>query len=111
MVINPENGHVKWSLVFDGSRGFEGFIEKRLVPDGFIVVAACMDDSVSELSYAGRKWFSEMGSTEIWSLDSRRSFAFIGVMGRNQVMEQRGTEPRNHASATFVAIVKTDYTK
>ena len=57
----------------------------RNPPAGFIVVAAVMDDgakALKEFPWLVREWFQEMGSVEIWHLEYRLSFAFIGIMGK-----------------------------
>ena len=54
----------------------EAFIEftvfgHRDVREGFIVIAACMDDFAAEFSDYGKKWFEELGSKEIWKIKYR----------------------------------------
>ena len=56
VVINPENYKVEQSKVFDtyaSSEGFDEFISE-MIPDSYIIVAACKDDCVKSLSQAGR---------------------------------------------------------
>ena len=66
------------------------------MPNGHIVVAACKDDCVTNLSTAGKKWFFDMGSKEIWNLGYRQGFSFIGINGQNTtgfgVFEKRASD-------------------
>ena len=46
VVINPFNGILEWAIVFDtctSSEDLDCFITND-IPEGYIVVAACMDD-------------------------------------------------------------------
>ena len=56
VVINTFNGRVETAKVFDtykGSQEFDKFIRDDIL-EGFIVVAACKDDCVSNLSEEGK---------------------------------------------------------
>lgn len=91
MVVDPATGKVESAKVFDTyktSSGFDGFIAKG-VPDGFIVVAACKDEFVSNLSESGKQWFAKMGSKDIWRLQFRQGFAFIGKSGITAANEEK----------------------
>ena len=73
VVVDPADGQVKTAKVFDTyeySDGFDEFI-KADIPDGDIIVAACMDDCISNMSEAGKEWLSNLGSEEIDNLEYR----------------------------------------
>ena len=81
MVIDSSTGEVQVARVFDtykSSVEFDKFIEGDLT-EGFIVIAACKDECTKNLSDKGRLWFANMGSKEIWKLEYRCGFAFIGI--------------------------------
>lgn len=76
VIINPETGKVDTAQVFDtykSSQEFETFIYKGdsfitinvTPPEGHIVVAACSDDCVSNLSPICKRWLANMGNEEI----------------------------------------------
>ena len=53
VVINPNNGKVEASKVFDTheeSEQFDEFITTDSYPDGFIIAVACKDDCITKLS-------------------------------------------------------------
>ena len=50
---------------------------------GFIVVAAVMDDFVTNLSEKVKLWFREMGSREVDNVRFRQGYVFIGINPRN----------------------------
>ena len=60
---------------------FDQFI-KESIPTGHIIVAACKDDCMAKLSLEGRKWFQNLGSKQIWNVQYRCGFVFIGAAGR-----------------------------
>ena len=63
-IINPITGTIEVSRIFDtfhSSSEIDKFI-KAGVPDNYIVVAACKDDCVTNMSETVRKWFFLMGS-------------------------------------------------
>lgn len=102
VVINPADAHVESAKVFDTystSESFDAYIS-RDVPEGHIVVAACSDDCVTNLSDKGKQWFANMGSEEIWNLGYRCGFSFIGISGRRQAMEKRGMCAKDQVSLT-----------
>ena len=73
VIINSENGKVETAKVFDtykSSKEFDEFTARDL-PYGHIVVAACKDDCVTNMSAPAMAWFEEMGSREIWNLKYR----------------------------------------
>lgn len=83
------------------SIGFHKFIAQD-IPKGCIVLAACQDDMSTNLSMDFKEWFSEMGSTEIWQLEYRQAFAFIGVMGKSECTEKRSSNIKDRASVTQI---------
>lgn len=73
-----------------------------MLKDGYIVVAACQDECVTNLSDASKQFFADMGSTEIWNLKYREGFAFIGIKGRKECQEQRTVKVEDCVSATQI---------
>ena len=68
VVINPSDGHIISSLVFDtyiSSNKLETFIATEVL-DGSIIVAACKDECSKNLSQVCKKWFGDMGSRQIF---------------------------------------------
>ena len=91
VIFNPFIGVVDYSQVFDTyktTENFDNFIKSK-IPQNFIIIAACMDECVNKLSLAGKQWFADMGSKEIWKVDYRCGFVFIGLIGQKQVVEKR----------------------
>lgn len=83
--INELTGIVEHAKVFDthkSSKVFETFIKNQLnIPPGRIVVAACKDDFMTQLSKRGKRWFSsQMGSDQIYNINYKCGFVFIGKM-------------------------------
>lgn len=109
VVINQTDGMVETAQVFDTyktSVTFDAFISGA-IPQGRIVVAACKDECITQLSDAGKTWFEEMGSTEIRKLEYRQGFAFIGIMGQNQeVNEKRETLKNRFVTVTQIFLVE-----
>ena len=75
MIINPSNGIPVWGKTFDtykSSFDLDTLLMNNLVdvviPDGFIVVAACKDECVTNLSKKAKSWFESLGSTLISKL-------------------------------------------
>ena len=70
VVIRPSDGRVVSAKVFDTYKTSDAFDEfiKTGVKQGHIVVAACKDECIINLSHYGRQWFADMGSREIWDL-------------------------------------------
>ena len=52
VIINPLNGAVELSQVFDTYKGDHKLpsVSTRYIPPGYIIVAACKDDCVTQLS-------------------------------------------------------------
>ena len=80
---------------------FDKFI-KRTIPEGYIVIAACKDDCVTELSEEGKKWFEDMGSKLIRDLTYRCGFAFIGTSGSETCVEHVGMDTGEEVSVTSI---------
>ena len=60
------------------------------MPDGSIVVAAGKDECSAAMNNVCKAWFADMGSAEIWNLEYRHSFAFIGTAGQKDgALEKR----------------------
>ena len=76
------------------------------IDKGHIVVAACKDDMIKNLSEDGKRFFANMGSKEIWNLQFRQGFAFIGITGRTDSVEKRAAQT-GQATATAVFKVHT----
>lgn len=112
MVIEPEDGTVKVAKCFDtytSSQNLNAFIRSDLIPDGHIVVAACMDECVNNLSTQVMEWFAGMGSKDVWSLEYRQGFAFIGVQGNEALVnEKRGDLDHPEVSVTQVFKIKSN---
>lgn len=85
VVLNPKNGKVETTKVFDtykSSENFDKFICNK-IPKNHIIVAACKDECTNRLSQTAKSWFAAMGSNKIWNLEYRQGFAFIGIMGES----------------------------
>ena len=68
VVINRKTGRVEAAKVFDTykrSDNFDEFISDDGIAFGSIIVAACMDDCITNMSQEAKRWFSNMGSKEI----------------------------------------------
>ena len=108
-IFNPFNGVVVKARAFDTyktSVDLDGFIHAG-IPEGYIVVAACMDECSTNLSKAAVAWFKGMGSREILNLGYRESFTFIGISGRSQPHEARAAGCE--ASVTQIFQVNVDF--
>ena len=72
-LINPIDGEVCLQEVFDTYKSSESLNEfiKNGIPEEVIVVAACQDDCVTNLSEEACIFFMEMGSSEICDLEYR----------------------------------------
>ena len=101
-MINPSDFKVTTSKVFDtykSSSDLDAFT-REIIPDGYIVVAACKDECTQKLSERGRRWFQSLGSVEIKDLGYRCAFAFIGVVGDRKPHEKKSEDPGSPASVT-----------
>lgn len=94
--ISPLSGKVQWAEVFDthkSSEKLERFIVNYLfrpqtAEEGEIIVVACKDECVTNLSDSVKEWFKSVGSTLIDEIQYRHSFVFIGIVGHKQVYEK-----------------------
>lgn len=89
VILNPVNGKVETVKVFDtyeSSEKFENFINND-IPYSYIIVAACKDECMTHLSRKCKLWFTNMGSKDVWKIEYRKGFAFIGVSGKWLVNE------------------------
>lgn len=107
VIIDPKNGEVRWTAVFDtykSSTALEEFVTKASIPDGYIIVASCKDDCATAFPHKAKCWFAHMGSKQVWNLKYRESWAFIGIIGREQIEEQRCEDLKKSAERfqTFV---------
>lgn len=50
-----------------------------------------------------------MGSKEIWNLDYRQGFAFIGITGRKEFKEVRAFERKEAVTVTQVYLVRKEF--
>lgn len=110
-VLVKGGGQPKKARVFDtykSSEELESFINSGDIKDGSIVVAACMDECVSSLSWEAKKWFSGMGSKEIWNLEYRQGFCFIGISGQTACFEKRAADDNVHVQLTQMFQVSKD---
>lgn len=64
VIINGGNGEVETAKVFDTFSDSEKFLEfiRKEIREGSVVVAACKDDCVINLSLEAKYWFANMGS-------------------------------------------------
>ena len=73
VIMNPLNGVVEFAKVFDTYKTSKTMMKFLLneIPKGYIIIAACQDECVTKLSYTIKKWFSKMGSKEVWNIKYR----------------------------------------
>ena len=110
VALHPETGKVLLAKCFDTYKSgdeFDAFIQEPLPKDS-VIVAACADDCISHLSFPGKKWFSDMGSREIWNLEYRCGFSFIGVVGRQEATEKRAIGKDNKVQVTMLFNFKSN---
>ena len=103
-IIDPENGKVISKKVFDTyitSKRFEAFL-KLGIPPGSIVVAAGQDECAEQLSTYVKQWFADMGSKDVFQLEYRCAFAFIGINGKRQANEKKATKPEDKVTVTQI---------
>ena len=74
----------------------------KTIPDGHVIVAACKDDCMYRLSQDVKAWFARMGSKEVWNLEYRQGFSFIGVNGEWDAIEKRANKVTDQVSVTQV---------
>ena len=77
VILSPSTEEVEWASAFDtykSSRYLDDFLDLQVqeqAPEGSIVVVACKDDCVTNLSEKAKNWFASLGSKEIWNLQYR----------------------------------------
>ena len=109
-VINPKTGKVETAKVFDtykSSAELDKFITEE-IPEGHIVAAACQDECHTNLSQSAKLWFEDMGSKEIWNLDYRKGFSFVGISGRKQAQDKVAAAVRDKVSVTQVVQIGSE---
>ena len=107
LIMDPSSEQALISIIFDtyeSSYSLDHFINTYVsrIPEGHIVIAACKDDCSTHMSQQAKQWLADMGSQEVWNLQYRDSFAFIGVHGRNEAVEKRSAQGDGPASVTQV---------
>lgn len=110
VIFNPSTGLVEFARVFDTyqtSEEFEKFIG-RGVQAGKIVVAAAMDDCMTNLSEKAMVWFESMGSRVVRDVGYRCGFVFIGVSGKTEANESRATQIKDKVSASQIFHVNVE---
>ena len=103
-----------WVKAFDtckSSDSLDDFIAADEIPEGCIIAAACKDECATNLSATAKQWFSDMGSKEVWNLEYRHGFAFIGVSGRNEASEIRAKDGQDEVTITKVFTRKVDFSE
>ena len=87
VVLDPASGKVELAKAFDT---YESSVELDKVipniPESSIIIAACQDDCVSNLSQTGKNLFRRMGSQQIDNLGYRQGFSFIGSPGKSTIV-------------------------
>ena len=66
VVLNPQSGQVQFAKAFDTYQS-SAELDKAIgkIADNSIVIAACQDDCVTNLSQSGKQLFRSMGSQQI----------------------------------------------
>ena len=100
-MIDPVSGHITAAKIFDtyqSPEGFDKFLDTHDFPAGQLVIAACKDDCITRMSGKGKQFFSDMGSQEIWDLQYRQAFVFIGIIGKVRANEKRARSRKDPVS-------------
>ena len=101
-IINPDDGTVESAKVFDTyatCTKLDLFI-KWPPKDGRIMAVACKDECTTKLSNIAYWFFNNNGAKEMWNLNYRQGFAFIGIVGTQEGNESRAATTRDTASVT-----------
>lgn len=101
VIINPFIGTIIKSQIFDtyeSSKSIDEFI-KLPIPENHIIIAACKDDCVTNLSQNTIEWFEKMGSKEIRNLTYGCGFSFIS-MGQPDANESRAKLQKDYVCVT-----------
>ena len=100
VVVNPNNGKIFLAKAFDTlltSAPLESALNS--IPFGFIIAIGIKDEGTRRLSSKVKRFFKDIGSTEIDKIKYRGSWAFIGLKGGRDATEQRGKTLGNKAFA------------
>ena len=54
------------------------------------------------MSKKAKHWFAGMGSKEIWNLENKQGFSFIGTIGKNECLEKRSPGLKKRDPDVFV---------
>lgn len=98
VLINPKNGKVELAKIFDTYKSsdlFDNFIKNEEIPEGYIIVAACQDDFMTNLSTNGKIWFQKLGSKEIDNVEYRCAFGFIAISGKTEKVQEKMAISKN----------------
>ena len=109
-MIDPYLGKVKFGKVFDtykSSIGLEEFINTidPLKNMGYIIVAVCKDDCITNLSDHVKKFFEDLGSKELKNLEYRQGWALIGIYGKKAAHEKRAIQKNCEVSVTDIFLL------
>ena len=104
VIVNPSSFEVEHARIFDTYESSEQFYEfiTHNVPEGYIVIVACKDDCVKNLTLESKMWFDAMGSVEIWNLGYRQGYVFVGKNGIKLANEKRSSQNLYHVSVTQI---------
>lgn len=93
VIMDPSDGKIVMARIFDtytSSFDLELFIDfMNESDDGFIIIVACKDDCVKNLSDKCKEWFYDMGSEEINHLEYREGYSFVGKTGARDGFDTR----------------------
>lgn len=74
---------------------------------GYIIIAACKDECVTNLSEPVQGWFQRMGSKDIFKVQYRHSYAFIGFWGSKDKFNEKMARNK-HDSVSVTQVVSVD---
>lgn len=75
----------------------------------WIVVVACKDTCVKAMDENIVLWLANLGSREVFKVKPNQGFLFIGISGRNEIMnEKRAQKATEAVSATQIFIVNAN---
>ena len=110
VVINPINGKVSKAQSFDtheSSVAMGKFVAD--LEQDWIIVVACKDTCVKAMDENIVYWLANLGSREVFKLKPNQGFVFIGISGRNEIMnEKRANKSTEAVSATQVFVVNAN---
>ena len=64
----------------------------NILLEEYIVVAACKDECEKAFSEAAKSWFTSMGSKEVWNIENRQGWVFIGNSAKRESFEKRSKQ-------------------